>query len=249
MAAPNVIFCSFQNAGASGIDPILQDLLSHKGYFLTPFGPEETSARFRQELAGGQIRQPFYHWTHDAIGTFDGLVGSERYRFIYLHRDPRDVAVSIAFDYQKRGFAADRTFDAILEMLVLVLLPVQVREARQWVDSGCLVITFEQMKQDTAGLIDRILPHIDYTAVDPALAGKPLSPVEIAAVIEKHSFERVTGRKRGDDGEIIRSQYMFRKGVSGEWKKHFSKDLARKCEVLYGRELRALGYPPDGDAS
>lgn len=31
MAAPNVIFCSLQNAGASGIDPILQDVLSAKG--------------------------------------------------------------------------------------------------------------------------------------------------------------------------------------------------------------------------
>ena len=214
MAAPNVIFCSLQNAGASGIDPILQEVFTAKGYFLTPYGPEETSSRFRQELAGGQIRQPFYHWTHDAIGTFDGLVGSEGYRFIYLHRDPRDVAVSIAFDYQKRGFAADRTFEDILEMIVLALLPVHVKEARQWVEAGSLVVTFEQMKTD------------------------------MAAVIDRHSFERVTGRRRGDEGEIIRSQYMFRKGVSGEWKKHFSRDLARKCEVLIGADLRALGYPP-----
>ena len=71
-----------------------------------------------------------------------------------------------------------------------------------------------------------------------------LAPPEIAAVIDRHSFERVTGRRRGDEGEIIRSQYMFRKGVSGEWKKHFSRDLARKCEVLIGADLRALGYPP-----
>lgn len=244
MAAPNVIFCSLQNAGASGIDPILQDLLAAKGYFLTPYGPEETTARFRSELAGGRIRQPFYHWTHDAIGTFDGLVGKDGYRFVYLHRDPRDVAVSITFDYQKRGFAADRTFEDILEMIVLALLPVHVKEARQWVDAGSLVITFEQMKTDMPGLIGRVLPHIDYAVPDPALPGRPLSPPEIAAVIDKHSFERVTGRNRGDDGEIIRSQYMFRKGVSGEWKKHFSQDLARKCDVLIGADLRALGYPP-----
>lgn len=172
-------------------------------------------------------------------------MGNEGYRFVYLHRDPRDVAVSIAFDYQKRGFAADRTFEDILEMLVLALLPIQVKEARQWVESGSLVVTFEQMKTDMPGLIRRVLSFIDYAIADPALPGRPLSPPEIADVIDKHSFERVTGRKRGDEGEIIRSQYMFRKGVSGEWKKHFTRDLARKCEVLIGADLRALGYPPD----
>jgi hypothetical protein len=248
MAAPNVILCSMQNAGASAIDPILRDLLLAKGYFWPPFGPEATTDRLRKELAEGQIRQPFYHWTHDPIETFRGLVGSEAYRFIFLHRDPRDIAVSIAFDYQKRGFAADRSFNEILEMLVLTLLPAQIKEAIEWVRSGCMIITFDRMKKDTAALMKSVLTYINYPEIDETLSGAPLSADQISAVIQKYSFESVTGRQRGEDGEMVRTNYMFRKGVSGEWKKYFSEDLTRKYKKLFGLELRALGYFPEGDA-
>jgi hypothetical protein len=242
MAAPNVIFCSIQNGGGSGVDPILRDLLSHKGYVLPTFGPEGTKERLRRELAEGTLRQPFYHWTHDSIETFQGLLGSDAYRFIFMHRDLRDAAVSCAFDYQKRGFAADRSFYEILDMIVTTIVPTQIKEALDWVRSGCMVTTFAEMKQDTPGLIRSILAYIDYATPDPALPGAPLPADRIAEIVEKHSFEKVTGRQRGEEGETIRTGYMFRKGLTGEWRKHFDQALILKTKKLYGLQLRALGY-------
>jgi hypothetical protein len=249
MAAPNVIFCSIQNGGGSGVDPILRELLSRKGYFMLPFGPEGTADRFRKELAEGAFQQPFYHWTHDPVETFQGLIGTEAYRFIFLHRDLRDAAVSTAFDYQHRGFAADRSFYEILDMIVTTIVPRQVKEALDWVRSGCMVVTFVQMKQDTRSLISSILTYIDYATPDPALSRAALPADQIDAIVDKHSFETRTGRKRGEDGETLRTNYMFRKGLSGEWKKHFDQALMLKSKRMFGLQLRALGYSNEDDSS
>src|SRR5688500_4564504 len=113
-------------------------------------GPLKTCALSSR---GGQIREPFYHWTHDSIATFDGLIGRHDYRFIYMHRDPRDVAVSWAHDYQNRGQTEGFTFRQVLEQVVTVILPPHVKAAVEWINSGSRVITFMQMKEDMPGLV------------------------------------------------------------------------------------------------
>lgn len=248
MRSPNVIFCSMQNAGGSAIDPVLRELLSAKGYFMPTQGPE-ASAELCAEVAKGAVSQPFYHWTHDAIATFRGMIGDQAYRFIFLHRDPRDIAVSMTFDYQKRGFAADHTFSQILDMIATVIVPQQISEALEWARSGCMVITFVQMKKDTPAIMRSLLPYIRYAETDELLSGAPITDGEIARIIDKYRYETVTGRARGDEGEVIRTAYLYRKGLSGEWRKHFDENLIRKSEILYGAKLRALGYPPDGDGN
>lgn len=238
MSRPSIVFCNLQNSGSSAIDPILREIFARTGYFLTPYGPEGTD-RLRPDLERGGTATPFYHWTHDPVETFAGMVGDPGYRFIYLHRDPRDAAVSWAHDFQRSGTCGDMAFPQILEMVVTHNQPPHVHSAVKWAKADCMVITFRQVKENTSAVVRAILEFVGYfDATDVT----PLSDTEIDETIAKYSFEALAGRKRGESGEMVRSGYMLRKGISGEWKKQFSPELIRKCNEIMGREILALGY-------
>ena len=118
MAASNIILCKLKNSGNSVIDPILRELLSRKGYFITPVGPEGTP-RLRDNVEQQLIQELFYHATHDPVAIFDGMACRSNYRFIHRHRGLRDVATSWGHDLQRRGAYEDTTYPQILDMLVV----------------------------------------------------------------------------------------------------------------------------------
>jgi Sulfotransferase domain len=238
MSRPSVIFCNLQNSGGSAVDPILREIFARSGYFIAPYGPEGTR-RLRPEMDCGKITHPFYHWTHDPIETFADMVGNCKYRFIYLHRDPRDAAVSWAHDFQHKGICGDMSFSQILEMVVTHNLPPHVRSAIGWVRTDCLVITFKEVKENIAATVHSILDYANYYN---STENIKLSDAAVDEIIDKHSFESMAGRQRGESGEIVRSGYMLRKGISGEWKKQFTPRLTDKCNEIMGREILELGY-------
>jgi len=249
MSAPSVIFCNLQNSGGSAIDPILREVLRTHGYHLAKYGPEGTG-RLRAELTSGVLKPPFYHWTHDPPETFEGMIGDARYRFIYLHRDPRDAAVSWAHDAHRRGiFGRHLQFTQVLESIVRKFLPRHVEAAVRWARSGCLVIRFDDVRENTGDVVSTILSYIE--AGSPDLRITPTDD-ELDRLLLKHSFETLTGRARGQPGEIIRTGYMLRSGLSGEWLQHFDARLQEDCHALMGEEIAELGYPletPAGSGS
>lgn len=236
MTAPNIIFCNLQNSGSSAVDPVLKELLTSLGYSIPPFGPEATG-KLCAEVSSGHIAMPFYHWTHDPVETFEEMLGNANYRFIYLHRDPRDAAVSWAHDFQAKRFFGDLGFNEILETVITHVQPEFVRAAAKWIQSDCLVITFNQVKDNLAAVVKDILDYCGLISLESSV----MDP-QIHSIVEKFSFESMTGRKRGEEGEMIRSGYMLRKGISGEWKKHFDANLVSICNKLMGVEITAMGY-------
>jgi hypothetical protein len=244
--SPSVILANLPCSGSSAIDPILRELLSLKGFNVTPYGPEGTQ-RLRRDLEQGLVKSPFYHWTHDPIETFEGMLGNKDFRFIFLHRDLRDVAVSWAYD-TKHSVAQykEASIDETLEVVVTHILPLFAKAATKWIKANCMVITFAQIKDDMPQLVQSVLRYIEYFKQD-EVPTKSCSREfdlsdEIKAVVTKHSFEARAGRKRGEDGVLIRDGYMLRKGASGEWKTHFSPELTKRFNAELGRELVALGY-------
>lgn len=166
------------------------------------------------------------------------MIGNPAYRLIYLHRDPRDAAVSWAHDFQRSGACGDMSFPQLLEMVVTHNQPPHVRAAVRWVKAECMVITFRQVKENTGAIVRAILDYVDYFGdADNA----PLSDNEIEETIEKYSFEAMSGRKRGESGDMVRSGYMLRKGISGEWKSQFSADLVRKSTEPWAGKSSRLG--------
>mgnify|MGYP003340423752 FL=1 len=90
----NIIFCNLQNSGSSAVDPILKEILTKLNYHIA-YGPDQTE-KLRCDIKSGKITRPFYHWTHTDLPFFNFLKNNKYTKFIYLHRDPRDAAISFA---------------------------------------------------------------------------------------------------------------------------------------------------------
>jgi len=67
------------------------------------------------------------------------------------------------------------------------------------------------------------------------------SESELQRVIESHSFESQSNRKRGE--EDINS--FIRKGIAGDWKNSFNSESRRIFHHHCGPELKLLGYAED----
>jgi len=61
-------------------------------------------------------------------------------------------------------------------------------------------------------------------------------------VVRETSFKKITGRKPGRENR----DSHFRKGTSGDWRNHFTKELARDFHARYGELLIRWNYEKDG---
>ncbi|MGP1309156.1 MAG: sulfotransferase domain-containing protein [Phycisphaerales bacterium] len=59
--------------------------------------------------------------------------------------------------------------------------------------------------------------------------------------IDKYSFAKQAGRRMGQEDRAS----FLRKGGSGDWKNHFTREAAEAFEKVCGESLRALGYESD----
>jgi MoaA/NifB/PqqE/SkfB family radical SAM enzyme len=135
-------------------------------------------------------------------------VDDPRTRFLYVYRDPRDVLVS-TFHYARVGPAAShfegRTSREVLHELVPRVVPMLRRSledaARADLPASTLLVGYRQLIEEPAAEIARIARHVDVHL-----------PARFAAAIAaRHSFERESGRSRGNED---RASY-FRRGVVG----------------------------------
>ncbi len=227
---PNVVFVNLQNSGSSAMDPILREILAKRWYYITPFGPE--GSQYIDQVP----YEPLYHWSHSSTQTFNSFLGRSDCKFIYLHRDLRDVSVSWAHDMLHNNIVPGKNLEELIEIAYRGNLRAPCVEALRWINSKSLIIRFDEIKADTASTARRIF---DYIGID------DLSEGEINAVVDKYSFERIAGRKRGEEGAIVRSGYMHRKGISGEWRNHFDREMIQEFKDLYGEALVRLGYESD----
>ncbi len=233
-AAPHVVLCNMVCAGSSAIDPIFKELLPDLGYALTPFGPE-ASHRLPEQLGGAH---PVYHWSHDPVETFAPLFNEHELRVVYLYRDPRDVLVSLTKDHMHRELHPGLGEKQVMLSLLQAELPRWVDVARAWLaqdQTRVMPLTFDAMKADTAGTVRRCLEF----------AGLEVADDVLAAAVDKHSFENVAGRKRGESGPTLRTGYMLRKGVSGDWRNHFDGEITMRFAAAVGGSVVEFGFEED----
>ena len=102
--------------------------------------------------------------------------------------------------------------------------------ANRWADCNrCLHVHYEDM---------RINPVVELQRVVGDLAGFSLDIDQCEKIVEKHSFEKMAGRKAGEENV---SSFM-RKGVVGDWKNHFNREARERFHVYAGDALIRLGY-------
>ena len=76
-----------------------------------------------------------------------------------------------------------------------------------------------------------------------SLSGKELSDDKAAAIIDKWSFERVSGRRSGNSDP----KSFLRKGIVGDWKNYFDAEACEIFDYYAGDGLLTLGYETSRD--
>ena len=169
---------------------------------------------------------------------------------IYLVRDPRDVLVSysnhLGFDY-----------DATLEIMSLsnsfetppmeegksfkkTLLGSWADNYNSWKSyksSKILIIKYEDMVLDSYNTFKKIVNYLNETDDVEVSEEKLITALKQTDFKELQKMEKQHGFR-----ERLKSDLFFRKGKTGEWKKELPRDLTKKIEKLFHKEMVELGY-------
>jgi hypothetical protein len=156
-------------------------------------------------------------------------------KFIHIIRDGRDCAVSGWFhnlrttpDWTRETFGSIDVYLTNFAQEWAADISAGTRFGAA-LPGSYLVIRYEDLVAEPTAVLREVLTFLRASAELDV----------IAACIGAGSFERLSGgRARGEEN---RSSF-FRKGVSGDWHRHFSTETARRFEEKAGIWLTRYGY-------
>jgi hypothetical protein len=159
-------------------------------------------------------------------------------------RDLRDTLISWYFSlrmshsvnervqkYRERLSSLD--FAQGLVYLMETRLQDVARIQMSWINSDELILRYEDLLASQEENFGRILTHCQIELQKDKLHG----------IITANSFEVITGRNKGE--EDITSHY--RKGIAGDWKNYFDKDIKAEFRERFGNVLIQTGYEVDNN--
>lgn len=169
---------------------------------------------------------------------------------LYLVRDPRDVAVSLAF-HNETHFAwsasklsdegaaiSDRT-DDISDQL-LQRLGTWSEHVRSWVEGAPFPVhpvRFEDCLADPLATFDQAFHAAGFRAL----------PEALATAVERSSFRELQAQEAegGFRERRSRAANFFRQGTAGGWREELSLPLVAAIEAAHGEVMTRFGYLPD----
>jgi len=166
--------------------------------------------------------------------------GEENGRYLYVARNPKDVAVScFHHDRSKNDYRGtwDEWFERFARGEVLFgsffdhVLPWWEESGRT---SNVLFLRYEDMKRDLSEIVARIAEFIGVTA-DPAL---------IETVVEKSTLASMAANPKTDFHWVPQKEGVpkhLRKGVVGDWRGTFSAEQSRRLDALVLEKLSGTG--------
>ena len=179
--------------------------------------------------------------------TPGGLPHTTAAKYIYIARNPKDLAVS--FYYHVRGFKHHHftgTFGEYLELFI------EGKNAYgSWFDHvlgwwkhkdspNILFIKYEDMKKDTPAVIKKIAEFM----------GCNLEAEVIKRIAEQTDFGIMKDNPAANfswmTADRIPSEPPFmRKGVVGDWKNHFTEEQSAMFDALYSEKMKGSGLDFD----
>jgi Sulfotransferase domain len=197
-----------------------------------------------EPIQAGKIYSSVYV-TREQFESVEVPAGSRRFVVI---RDLRDTVVSGYFSLKvsHRAFAADSVRDlrgelqrsSVEDGLIQTIdqwLGVNARIQQSWVDAGDPVIHYEDLLENDAEILERVLiDECEY----------PIPRPRLRRAVETRRFERMSkGRPRGEEDVSAH----LRKGVAGDWRNYFTEPVKERFKDRWGELLVSTGYERDLD--
>jgi hypothetical protein len=249
----NVLHCTVQKCASQWIRQILSDsrtfqycgLLAHQYQCGLPggFDPRKLTERtFAQPFPTATIVTPIYI---DFAG-YQSIPKPASYRTFFVMRDPRDVVVSWYFSAKYShvahgdlvGIRHDLSRWPEVDGMRWVIDHLKsyglFQAQRSWADApskdpNVMLIRFEDLVGgDQAAWFDRLFGHLDIRI-----------PSEVQReMLQDHSFEMLSGRARGHED----AHAHYRKGVAGDWQRHFDDRVLAHFSQAAGVVLELWKY-------
>lgn len=177
---------------------------------------------------------------------------------LIVWRDGRDVLISLyyfsLFENERgnarsfRQWRADLKFDDYDDIVKNLPVFIEYVNGKQrhprfsWTNFGnrwadcehCVHVKYEDLRANPVDELSRIATQ---------LSGHTFPLERISAIVEKHSFQRLSGRKPGEEDK----KSFLRKGIVGDWRNHFSEEAKRLFDKYAGELLIKLDYESNHD--
>ncbi|XP_037023910.2 sulfotransferase 2A1 [Artibeus jamaicensis] len=188
-------------------------------------------------------KDPRFYTSHLPIQFFPKSFFKSKAKSIYIMRNPKDVIVS-GYHFW-RTVKATRNPDSFEEYFQWFL---QGNVAfGSWFDhihgwlqmkgkDNFLLISYEELHQDTRTSVERVSQFL----------GVKLSPEELNSVLKNVSFQAMKDNKMSNfslvpDTIVDHSKGNFmRKGITGDWKNHFTVAQSEAFDKVYREKMAGL---------
>lgn len=232
---PAVIHFTHAKAGSTWIDGILRELFGKR------VKPRFWSSPDFDGAAGCVF--PSVFMVRDEAMAVPEVQAAKRF---FVLRDLRDTLISRYFSIRDshkpdpagkieamRARLRDLTVeDGLMEVMGDAGMETTARIQRSWMGSGEIVLRYEDLIVDDASLFSDLFVE---------KLGLPVTEAEVVRAVISQRFDTVYGRKPGEEDVMSHG----RKGISGDWKNHFTRRLAEHFHSIYGELLKGADYERD----
>lgn len=162
-------------------------------------------------------------------------------KIIYVCRNAKDVAVSFYYFFKMVPVHPDPgTFSEFVEKFMNGLVPYGswYKHAKSWWEkknnSQMLFLYYEDLKEDIRKEVIKLIQFL----------GRKSSKELVDKIIQHTSFQEMKNNPATNytmlpDEMMNQKKYSFiRKGISGDWKNHFTVALNEKFDVHYEQEMK-----------
>jgi hypothetical protein len=168
-------------------------------------------------------------------------------RAVVVLRDPRDLLISLVFSLQSSHVPSiitrllrgpiEHASPADRLQIGMFLMTQWAERLRTWrglvSDDSTLVTTYCRLLDSSMEEFEHIFDFL----------GWPISSATLKTVVADHSFFAKTQRQPGQENRFSH----WRKGISGDWKNHFNREMGQCFEETFPGLLADLNYEPSTD--
>ncbi|XP_053315650.1 sulfotransferase 6B1-like [Spea bombifrons] len=149
-------------------------------------------------------------------------------KMLVMFRNPKDTAVSLYHFYNNNPMLPSySSWDAFFPDFINgnVCFGSYFDQAVTWNkhidDSGVLLMTFEEMKQDLESSVKKIAEFFGFT----------LTEEQVKSIANKGTFKNMKEKSKETHGDF--GQVVFRKGDVGDWKNYFTEDQNQEMDAKF----------------